>query len=151
MIPPMKQLRGLPYKTAELYGKPSIGAGYTGFDLNRHRLDLYARCCICGAWASNAHHWPQRSKRAFTLGTPIGQFVLLPPLFAVCGSGTTGCHGDWHRGLIEVEWIWDDEDSQEAWWDGSFLRKYSPGDWLFKYGGYVFRDKRDGREWTRRK
>ena len=150
MTPDMGLLRGLSYPTAELYGKPCIGAHYTAFDLNKHRVDHMARCCICGGMASNAHHWPPRSKRSFTLRTPYGQFVLLPPLFAVCGSGTTGCHGDWHRRLIEVEWVWDFEEMQESWWDGTLLKRHAPGDWLFEHGRYLFHDKRNGRTWEMR-
>lgn len=147
----MGQLRGLSYPVAELYGKPSIGAHYTAFDLNRHKLDQMAPCTICGRMADNAHHWPPKSKRAFTLMTPVGQFVLLPPLFAVCGSGTTGCHGDWHRRLIDVEWVWDEERFRDAWWDGTLLKKWKPGDWLFEYGRYRFTDTRGGRTWERRR
>lgn len=154
--PNPRQHPGLSLERAELYGKPSLGACYTRFDARSHRLDDMARCCICGAMATNAHHWPPLGMggggRQFTLRTPVGRFVLLPPLFAVCGNGNaSGCHKAWHDGLIEVEWAWDDDSYRMQWWDGTLLKPKPPGGWLFGFGCYRFRDARNGREWKVKK
>jgi len=148
-------LRGVPYGRAELYGKPGIGASYTRFDARSYRLDEMARCCICGRMATNAHHWPPLGAggggRQFLLRTPLGRFVLLPPLFAVCGNGNaSGCHKAWHSGQISVEWVWDDDAYAKDWWNGTMLKFTKPGKWLFHHGCYRFSNSRTGREWEYR-
>jgi hypothetical protein len=51
-------------------------------------------CVACGKPAGSAHHVLSRSLR--------GDDVIENGI-AVCGSGTTGCHGDYHRGDPEVK------------------------------------------------
>ena len=45
MILQASQLRGWPKERAELYGKPHLGARYTG---KRSYELLQDRCCVCG-------------------------------------------------------------------------------------------------------
>lgn len=146
---------GISYERAELYGKPGIGAHYTRFDAKSYRLDDMARCCICGAMASNTHHWPPLGLggggRQFTLRTGVGQFVLLPSLFAVCGHGNLlGCHKAWHDGHVRAYWVWDSDEDAAAWWDGSMLAHSKTGPWLFNHGRYRLEDRRIGAEWEYR-
>ena len=139
--PPRELLCGLPVKTAELYGKPHVMCHYERFDAKSHRRDDGARCIACGRKATNAHHVPAISHgRSFNLRSQLGCFVLLPALFAVCGSGTTGCHGAFHSRLMVPEWRWDDDESARAWWSGELLahgyptnspRLYELGRWVF--------------------
>ena len=143
--PPRNLLCGLPVKTAELYGKPHVGCRYERFDSKSHRRDDGARCLVCGRRAANAHHVPALSHgRSFNLRSPLGCFVLLPALFAVCGSGTTGCHGAFHDRRIVAEWVWDDDYAAMAWWSGEMLahgyqtnspRLYRFGCWRITGGG----------------
>ena len=143
--PRRELLCGLPLKTAELYGKPHIGCHYERFDAKSHRRDEGARCAVCGRPATNAHHVPALSHgRSFNLRSPLGCFVLLPALVAVCGSGTTGCHGALHGRETEIEWVWDDDCYANAWWSGELLahgyaanspRLYQHGLWRITRGG----------------
>ena len=101
----MHQLRGLSIERAELYGKPHVGAHYTkGTRYERTQ----ARCCVCGGNATNCHHVIPRGRgQEFALQTPNGLWLLKSPLFAVCGSGTTGCHNGFHGGaFLKAKWVW---------------------------------------------
>ena len=50
-------------------------------------------------------------------------------LIALCGSGTTGCHGKRHVGKVEITWEWFDEADAERWWSGELLSHgYAPHD-----------------------
>jgi hypothetical protein len=85
------------------------------------------------------------------LVTPIGQFVLKPALIDLCGSGTTGCHGERHNGKLKIRWEWDSPEYEEKWWSGYWLsRPYhdAHGKWLYQYGKYVF--ERNGQSWEYR-
>lgn len=141
--PQANQLSGLSYRVAELYGKPHIQAHYKNANVKSNTLDEDACCVICGARATNSHHTPPLSKgRTFLLRTYWGQFILKPALFAVCGSGTTGCHNDFHGGArYRPEWVWYEDEYAEMWWDGTFLRRHAPhGDWLYNYGFWRIHD-----------
>ncbi len=84
-------LRGWPKERAELYGKPHLGARYTH---DTAYEPTQARCAVCGRRASNCHHVARRSwGKTFRLVTPNGVWELRSPLFALCGSGTTGSTG----------------------------------------------------------
>ena len=77
--------------------------------------------------------------------------MLLPALIDLCGSGTTGCHGDRHNGRLKIRWEWDTDENARKWWDGTYLSKpyHDPhGQWLYSHGCYVF--ERDGGEWRYR-
>ena len=151
------QLRGLPYETAKLYGMPNIGAWYATEDVRDYVLSDLSSCAICGRQANNVHHEPPRGRSlcvddegkkhpgSFLLATPVGKFVLLPALIAMCGSGTTGCHGQRHGGNISIRWEWDSEEEERKWWDGTYLsRGLHPNcSWLFEHGRYAMR-RRDG-------
>lgn len=150
MIPSMDQLRGLSYPAASLYGMPNLGAEYTREDVSATKLHRPPRCACCGTQSArgfSAHHEPPRSKGSFVLRTEWGSFVLLPALIALCGSGTTGCHGMRHGGRLRIRWEWDSDEYAEKWWSGWTLSHYcaphSPR--LFKLGRYVFA--LDGIEW----
>lgn len=114
-------LHGWSYEKASLMGMPHVGAFYRG---QAARLEDGAKCVVCGAMASNAHHVVPKSRgTVFNLATEWGVFPLRSPLFALCGSGTTGCHDGFHGGAIyTVDAVWDDRDAEAAWWDGTMLK-----------------------------
>lgn len=128
------QLRGLPYERAELFGKPSIGAEYTG---GARYERTQPRCAVCGRPATNVHHLAGRG--GFDLDTPRGSWRLRSPLIALCGSGTTGCHDGFHGGAwLTIRWAWDDESSKAAWWDGRLLEALAPHDpRLYAFGCWL--------------
>lgn len=143
------QLRGMSKEIAELYGKPHIGARYVGSDRSKAmRYErIYDACFLCGRLATNCHHVVPRGKgQVFTLSTPKGTWRLRSPLFALCGSGTTGCHNGFHGGaLYRARWVWDDPTSEEAWWSGELLSEltpHSPG--LYLHGRWEIDDGRSG-------
>lgn len=121
------QLRGLSVDKAEKYGKPHWMASYnsknpTASSVDRYSMHEDAICAICGKPATNVHHVPPKGVgRLFVLDTPKDSYRLRPSLFALCGSGTTGCHGKFHDGTYKIEWKWDLEGLGNGWWDGSIL------------------------------
>jgi hypothetical protein len=128
-----------------LYGLPHIMCSYRGKSVNSHRLDEDAVCVCCGRPATNAHHWPPKGT------APVRHragFELKPALFAVCGSGTTGCHDGFHGGArYDAWWEWDEDGAEDRWEDGSLLQilpPHSPG--LYQLGHWVILDKRTGFE-----
>lgn len=145
------QLRGLSIDKTRLYGMPHIGCWYTGKGINATAFsDVHMRCACCGRTngAHNRHHEPPRSNGLFVLDTQHGRFELRPALIDLCGSGTTGCHGDRHNGRLKIRWKWDDAEAEHQWWSGYWLSlpNHEPhGDWLWKYGRYIF--ERDGKVW----
>lgn len=146
--PKREQLRGLPLQFAECYGKPHVGAFYAAGDAKSNRLEPGSLCMVCGRPAANSHHCPPLSKgRTFLLATPRGTRVLKPALFALCGSGTTGCHGRFHGGArFKAEWAWDSDDDAAMWWDGTILERVPPhSDLIFGHGRWVVRDLASGR------
>lgn len=130
----MAQLRGIAKPLAEMYGKPHWMARYgsdnpTPLSVDRYALDDEAVCVCCGRRATNSHHTPPKGiGRVFELATKSGRFKVRPALLAVCGSGTTGCHGAIHKGLLKVEWVWDDPGFEAGWWDGSIPAVTKPHD-----------------------
>lgn len=153
-VPNCDQLRGLSYPKASIYGMPHIGCRYYADDISATEWDSdNRRCAVCGRTDGmhNRHHEPPRSNGTFLLRTPMGQFVLLPALIDLCGSGTTGCHGDRHNGRLSIRWEWDSDDDARMWWDGTLLSRpfHEPhGKWLYRHGRYVFNF--DGYEWEYR-
>lgn len=141
----MYQLRGLSIERAELYGKPHVGAHYTkGTRYERTQ----ARCCVCGGNATNCHHVIPRGRgQEFALQTPNGLWLLKSPLFAVCGSGTTGCHNGFHGGaFLKAKWVWKSPVYQDAWWSGELLEVYEPhSPDLYEYGHWAIKDSRNDR------
>lgn len=148
-VPERSQLRGLSVDKAELYGKPHVGARYRYVsDPKSNRRDDGARCAVCGRPAESSHHVPPLSKgRSFVLETPIGSWRLLPSLFALCGSGTTGCHGLFHGGARYFpRWEWLTDEAAEAWWSGELLSRFgahSPE--LYAFGRWVVSDAESGK------
>lgn len=138
------KLKGLDVASAELMGKPSIGAHYEREDYRSHRLDQGARCAICGARATDAHHVVNRSRcRGFTVDTPLGMFVTLSPLFALCRK----CHIDIHdHARYGIEWEWREERYAEEWWSGHTLARICPAgsEFLFQEGCYAVTDRKTG-------
>lgn len=133
MIPTSEQLGGLSIDKAECFGKPHWMAEYdsanpTKASISNYRMQDGAFCMICGRAATNVHHVPARRHGLFTLDTPKGSHVLRPALIALCGSGTTGCHGKVHSGEYGIEWSWDLEGFRNGWWDGSILECIDPHD-----------------------
>lgn len=130
-------LRGLSVDVAEMYGKPHINAWYAKHSdsVNAYRFNHDARCPICWNRATNVHHCPPKSKGKFILHG----HVLRPALFALCGSGTTGCHGKFHQRLIVPRWEWYTMGNAEAWWNGELLEMHGPhSPELYQYGDWVF-------------
>lgn len=107
-------------------GMPHLGARYTG--LRAYELEEGAACAVCGRPATNAHHVPPKGMGGGSAlhlhRTGWGQFTMKPALVALCGSGTTGCHGDVHAGRVRIEWAWDDPDDKER-WDSGYLLAHS--------------------------
>lgn len=142
MILQASQLRGLSKERAELYGKPHLGARYTH---GKAYEALSPRCCVCGRRAGSVHHVVHRSwGETFRLVTPNGTWSLRSPLFALCGSGTTGCHNKFHGGAgLRAEWRWRSTVYEDAWWNGELLRDYGPHHpGLYEYGYWAITDKR---------
>lgn len=140
---PASMLRGLTVRQAECFGKPHFMASYSHGDA--HSLDPGASCAVCGRPAESAHHEPPKGfgggRRTWAMRTPMGTFVLRPALIALCGSGTTGCHGKRHSGLLRIDWEWDDGRWEEAWWSGEMLSKIEPHDpGIYEYGRWVVDD-----------
>lgn len=133
--PPRELLRGLSVDVAECYGKPHIGAYYDNSSINSHKMTGVHSCPCCGAPATNVHHCPPKSKGKFILHG----HVLRPALFALCGSGTTGCHGEVHKKLIIPEWHWFSDEYAEQWWSGKLLETYKPNsNDLYEFGAWKF-------------
>lgn len=137
-IPDSSLLQGLSLDVAECFGKPHINAWYTQNSANvkLYKFEYGSNCPICGKRATNVHHCPPRSKGKFILHG----HVLRPALFALCGSGTTGCHGMIHNRQIVPKWEWYSDEYAEYWWSGELLEKlgahsdllYTLGTWNFK-------------------
>ena len=145
-IPPKEQLGGLSLGVAELFGKPHIGARYLT-EGKRYALNEHAACVICGNRATNSHHIIPRGKaKEFILQTENGDFTLHSPLFAVCGSGTTGCHNGFHGGSqYEVRWEWWTIANAEKWWRGEILKKIPPhSQELYNFGFWIVGNKSTG-------
>lgn len=139
-------LRGLSMPTAEKFGKPCVGAHYAGSGVRTNRLDLGARCCVCGRYATNSHHEPATGMGGGRSTLEVAGHRLKPALFALCGSGTTGCHGKVHSGEYRIEWEWDTGEACRKWWEAELpdeCYERNSHD-LYWYGAWVIRD-RDGR------
>lgn len=144
---PMARLRGLSVERAELYGKPHVGARYTGQSAKSYER-TQGCCCICGRPAQSTHHVIPRGRgERFQLVTPNGTWSLLSPLFALCGSGTTGCHDGFHGGARFVpRWVWDSIQYEQQWWDGLLLKQLAPHHpALYAYGCWEIEDRATGR------
>ena len=135
------QLCGWSYEKAMTMGLPHAGARYTGKTPKCYTAT--SQCCaVCGKRAGSVHHVvPRRNGLVFTFDTPNGSYDLKSPLFALCGSGTTGCHGLFHDGTLKARWIWEPSFSL-AWESGALLKTYgahSPK--LYRFGHWeVTRD-----------
>lgn len=143
-IPPKDQLCGLSLDVAELFGKPHFEAHYRTRNVKSNTLDESAVCIICGNRADNSHHVvPLGKAKEFILRTENGVFFLRSPLFAVCGSGTTKCHNDFHGGArYSAKWLWHNDRFAEQWWSGEISKKILPhSQELYQFGYWAIRDK----------
>lgn len=134
-------LNGLSVERASLYGMPHLGAYYVS---GSKYARLYDTCVICGKRANNCHHIvPLSSGKLFQLKTDSGVHKLRSPLILLCGSGSTGCHNEFHGGgRYRLTWEWSSDEFEDMWWSGELLEKHGAhSDSLFKYGGYVLHDK----------
>lgn len=147
------ELHGLSYDKAMLYGMPHIGARYTrtGFRWKTSGARNYERtqewCAICGKPAENCHHVvPLSCGDTFVHETHNGTHLLRSPLFAVCGSGTTGCHNGFHGGAwLKARWVWDAPEFEDAWVSGELLRRFPPHHHaLYCYGQWEIENKQTG-------
>lgn len=143
---PDPRLCNLPRHAFECFGKPHVGAHYATRAVSSHVLDDGALCACCGRLATNAHHWPPGRSTVEVAGV-----VLRPSLFAVCGSGTTGCHDGWHGGArFKALWRWDEERYFDDWSSGRFWEEgfwpHSPE--LYLFGFWEMYDLKLGRIWT---
>lgn len=136
-VPPARLLHGLPVATAQKFGMPNIGAMYTGSGVRKTALEEDALCSFCRKRATNAHHVPNVGMSARNARFELHGRVLRPALIALCGSGTTGCHGDCHNGRMAIEWRWDSDEYAEAWWSGGLLEECGAGSpLLYEYGAW---------------
>lgn len=134
--PRKKALQGLSYEKASCFGMPHFGATYRSKNVNSNQLNPGALCAFCHRPATNSHHEPPKSNGTLWLnGIP-----LKPALIALCGSGTTGCHGKRHARKITIKWEWKRDVYSILWWSGLFLAAgFKPHDpKLYQYGGWVF-------------
>lgn len=132
------------------YGLPHIDCHYRGKSVNSHELDDGAMCVCCGLPATNAHHFPPKGT------APVRHrngYLLKPALFAVCGTGTTGCHDGWHGGArYTARWLWDSAAYEEAWESGRLLRGLGPhSPELYNFGCWEIQDKKLGLSWEVRR
>lgn len=139
-MPTASQLQGLSYDWAHLFGMPNIGAEYDDYEAGTYRLLDGEPCAMCPGLATNVHHLVPRSVRKTFF---LGGTMLRSPLFALCGSGTTGCHDGFHGGArYKARWVWDDPATEGRWWSGELLGLYGPhSDGLFGLGEYVVTDR----------
>ena len=80
-------------------------------------------CIVCGKPNANAHHIP-----------PIGtgrRDRWQGAIVRLCGSGTTGCHGAFHAGKLELRytpdgWEWRGESSPMDGRPGLIARRWTP-------------------------
>ena len=145
--PPRELLRGMSLQHAELYGKPHIGAEYMGESVKSHRAWQGAVCAVCGRPATNVHHVSPLSRgKTFRLETQVGVWELKPALFALCGTGTTGCHNGFHGvARFKAEWVWDNDRDAHEWWRGELLLRMRPHDpMLYLYGWWEITDLKTG-------
>ena len=142
MTPPKDALRGLSVQTADKYGKPCVGAYYAGRGIRTNRLEEGACCCICGARATNSHHEPPVGMGGGRGAFRLHGHEMRPALFALCGSGTTGCHGAVHSGRYRIRWQWDTEKDAAEWWAGDMPdAMYQGGEELYWHGEWVITDR----------
>lgn len=134
---------GLSSDKAELFGKPHIGAVYTSGGRYRRTRE---RCPVCGRFATNCHHVAPRSVATeMPLVTPLGAWALRSPLIALCGSGTTGCHGRFHERRLAIRWVWYRPSYRDMWWSGQLLSEHVPhSPALYRYGYWEIRDAETG-------
>lgn len=138
-VPDSKTLRGLSVSSAQCFGMPHANAHYSGKGVRTNHLSCDAMCSVCGMMATNSHHVPPVGMGGRNATFTLHGHVLRPALIALCGSGTTGCHGMIHSGLLRVEWSWDDDAYAEAWWSGELLEELEPHDQrLYGLGKWVF-------------
>ena len=133
----MKDLDGYSYDKARLFGLPHIGAKYRGDTSGRQYDYTSDTCAVCGKPATNIHHIVPRG-----VGTvyhhPSG-FILLSPLIALCGSGTTGCHNGFHGGAsLKIRWEWIKPEYEALWWSGELLKRYGEhSKKIYRFGYWV--------------
>ena len=139
-------LNGWSLLKADMMGKPHLGARYTVPPRRYERLS--ENCMVCGRPAANCHHlMPLGNGRSFTLRTDRGTWTLHSPLMALCGSGTTGCHGLFHSGVLAARWFWRSQTDEDRWWSGELLEAYGPHSLeLYRHGGWGVLDRKHGGE-----
>lgn len=138
-VPDSHLLHGLSVASAQCFGMPHAMAHYSGKGVRTNRLDDDAVCAVCGRMATNSHHVPAVGMGGRNASFTLHGHALRPALIALCGSGTTGCHGLMHSGRLKAEWVWHDDEAAERWWSGDILRGCTPhasalyiwGEWRF--------------------
>lgn len=76
--------------------------GYSAFReamLDKPSVLTANRCAVCGRYANNAHHVIQKG-----LGGVSAEVERRIPKVTLCGSGTTGCHGEAHAKMLHIYW-----------------------------------------------
>lgn len=127
---PSELLCGLNSDQASCLGMPHQGAEYLNGTGDAHRLIDGIHCVSCRVNpASNAHHEPIKGMGGRKTLMLHGK-LLRPSLHALCGMGNaSGCHGMRHAGKLTILWVWNDDESKRAWWEGELFREgYEPHD-----------------------
>lgn len=100
------------------------------------------RCYICGRQSCeqgfhSMHHITPKGSGSKTMEL-FGRKMESAQVY-LCGSGTTGCHNEFHGGAkYKMFWKWDHPELEKMWFDGTFLGAgvfpHSPN--LWQYGRY---------------
>lgn len=138
---PREILRGLTVDEASCLGMPHQGAFYLHSSGDAHKIIDDMHCVNCRfQMATNAHHEPIKGMGGRKVITLHGM-LLRPSLHALCGFGNNGgCHGLRHSGELKIRWVWNDDESKRAWWEGElFQLDIEPHDSrLFDYGRWEY-------------
>lgn len=142
---PRELLKGLNVNDASCLGMPHQGAYYLNQTGDAHKIENGMHCVSCRVeMASNAHHEPSKGMGGGKRLTIYGK-LLRPSLHALCGFGnSSGCHGLRHSGDLKIRWVWNDQDSMRAWWEGELfelgIEPHDPR--LFDYGGWEYESRK---------
>ena len=79
--------------------KPTGMSAFREAMLDKPSVLTANRCAICNRYATHAHHVSPKG-----MGGVSKAVERRIPKMTLCGSGTTGCHGDAHARLLHIHW-----------------------------------------------